>query len=492
MKKIWLWPLSITALTLTVSAMPTKEELAKAQNIVNELMQEHFAANKKGKETSEAVGDAAMELAKDAQGDAAKFVLLKGAVMYYGRGRAYEKAADAVEAIMAQIDNVPPTALHGIVSKAAASASEKKAPRLVALKKAIASRVRAEKSLQALESKLKEGPSDIVLKRMHAELVAATGNWRTALEEFSKMDGEVGKIAAGELSGEAASAADFWWNYTPAAVEATEAVKEHASTLYRQAVDGCKIEGLKRKLAEKRIAEFTPVLATQDATAEERVGKSDAHKKGLIHRWSFSGNLKDSVGGRDGKTLDGKVTFEKGQVRIRPGGGYVDLGANVVPGGGKDEYTIEIWATKYSVQNWARVFQIPDNWGANDYFWSWNHGIDPRKWQWKVAGYGRWNRYQGDGTGIGVENHFVVVYGHDEEKKPYFHVCLLRGENVYWHRGERLVGEMFKSHFGFWLGQGAKGEARADASYNEVRIWNRAFTHDEIMQSAKLGPDKIP
>lgn len=470
-----------------------KEELAEAQAIANELMAEHIAANKKGKESSEAVGDAAMELAKDAQGDAAKFVLLKGALTYYGRSKAYEKVADAVEAIMAQIEDVPATVLNDIVTKAAAGATEKKAPRLAALKKALGSRVKAEKSLQSLEPKLKASPHDVVLKRMHAELIAATGNWRAALEEFSKMDGETRKIAAGELRGEITVAADFWWEYSPASIETKDAIKEHASALYRQALNEGKIEGLKRRLAEKRIAEFTPVLATRDATTEDRISKSEARKKGLIHRWSFSGNLKDSVGGRDGKAFDGKVTFENGQVRICPGGGYVDLGANVIPGGGKDEYTIEVWATKYSIQKWARVFHIPDNWGMNDYYWTWNTETEPRKWSWKVAGYGAWHRYQGDGTGIGVENHFVVVYGHDEEKKPYFHVNIFRGENGYWGRRERLIGEMFKSHSAFWLGHSPfRTDATADASYNEVRIWNRAFTRDEMLNSARLGPDKVP
>ena len=250
--------------TLVATAMPSKEELAKAQSIVNELMKDHITANKKGKESNEAVGDAAMALAKDAEGEAAKFALFKGAVTYYARGKAYEKAADAVEAIMAEISDVPPQTLNGIVQKAAATAPEKKAPRLVALKKAIAKRAKAAASLKELETKLKKSPSDPSLKRMHAELVAATGDWKKALEEFSALGGETGKIAEDEANGSAAEAADFWWDYSPAALEAKDAIKEHASTLYRKALDYGELEGLKKVLAEKRIAEFTPVLASAD------------------------------------------------------------------------------------------------------------------------------------------------------------------------------------------------------------------------------------
>ena len=89
MKKMTTIAFALTA--LAALAMPTKEDMAEAQSIVNELMKDHVAANKKGKESNVAVGDAAMALAKDAQGDAAKLLLLKGAVTYYARGKEYEK-----------------------------------------------------------------------------------------------------------------------------------------------------------------------------------------------------------------------------------------------------------------------------------------------------------------------------------------------------------------------------------------------------------------
>lgn len=257
--------------TLAATAMPSKEEQAKAQSIVNELMNDHVTANRKGKESNEAVGDAAMALAKDAQGEAAKFALFTGAVTYYARGKAYEKAADAIEAIMSEISDVPPQTLNGIVQKAAATAPEKKAPRLVALKKAIGRRAKAAASLKELEVKLKKSPSDPSLQRMHAELIAATGDWKKALEEFATLGGTVGKIAKGEANGNAAAAADFWWDYSPAALEAKDAIKEHASTLYRKALDYGELEGLKKNLAEKRIEEFSPVITMQKSDESQKI-----------------------------------------------------------------------------------------------------------------------------------------------------------------------------------------------------------------------------
>ena len=80
MKKMMTIAFALAA--FAVLAMPTKEDMAEAQSIVNELMKDHVDANKKGKESNVAVGDAAMALAKDAQGEAAKLLLLKGAVTY--------------------------------------------------------------------------------------------------------------------------------------------------------------------------------------------------------------------------------------------------------------------------------------------------------------------------------------------------------------------------------------------------------------------------
>ena len=258
---------------LAALAMPTKKELSEAQSIVNELMKDHVIANKKGKESNEAVGDVAMSLVKDAESEAAKFVLLNGAVTYYARGKAYDKVVGAIENIMSEISDVPPETLNAIVSKAASNVNEKKAPRLVALKKAIGKRAKVVTDLKALEISLKKSPSDPSLKRIHAELVAATGNWEAALKEFAALGGTVGKLAEEEANGSAA-AADFWWNYTPAAPEANDAIKEHAAKLYGKALETGELSGLKKTLAEKRIAEAMSGVHLFATSSNDAVGES--------------------------------------------------------------------------------------------------------------------------------------------------------------------------------------------------------------------------
>ena len=476
----------------TTVAMPSQKELSEAQPIVSELMSPLVKDYKAKKKTAAEVADRAMEFVAEANTQAAKFVLLKGAVHYYALAKEYDKAADAIESIMKLVPDLPPKALYEITSKAVSSVTAKTAPRLFDLNKSAKDRMAVATRLKAVEKDLKSTPADLKLVRMHAELTAAAGDWDEALVEFAKLGGAIGQMAKAEseATGTSAELADFWWNFKPTTAEAKDAIREHAVSLYRKAIDKDELDGLKKSVAEKRIAE-----AVQDPMMQ--CGSGTTLRKGLLHRWSFSGNLKDSVGKRDAKAIKGKVTFEKGQVRIRPTGGFVDLGANVIPcdGGGGAEYTFEIWATKYSVQNWARVFDIQDSWGDVDYFWSWNCGEDPLKWTWKVAGCPARDVTYGDGTGIGVENHYVVVYGHDEGKVPYVQVYILRGENVYWSARERLMGGMCISHSTFWLGRSALRFAQdkiADASYNEVRIWDHVLTHDEVLLSAKLGPDRLP
>lgn len=518
-------------------AMPTEQEMEAAIPVIEELTRDASAALKARKMTRVQFAETVLGFLSDADTEATKTVLVRQAFRQLMLAGATEKAVETYKLLGANVADVPNGTFgawsapfvatlakadkanelaflleHAINSGDAESAtilskqmqpysfrlnaSKNGGARLTAVAGRLASLSRCKKEARNLRAALQRDPDNVAIHGKLGLCLAAMGDWKEALKEFAQSGGKLAEVAEWENTRPdkspltAADIAEFWWEkaWGVKEAEAAAALRNHAAGWYQAAVDGDELTGLKKTLAEKRIAE----VAKAGEVAAEPISNEAATKKGLLHRWSFNGSLKDSVGGCDGKAIDGNVTFSKGEVRIKPGGGYVDLGADVIPGGGVAEFTIEVWATKYSVQNWARVFQIPDNWGKNDFFWAWNHGTDPRKWQWKVAGYGAWNRHQGDGTGIGVENHFVVVYGHDEEKQPYFHVCFLRGKDVYWHRSEKLTGEMFKSHSAFWLGHGATGEATADASYNEVRIWNRAFSHDEIMRSAKWGPDKLP
>ncbi len=471
----------------TVRAMPSQDEISEVQPLVARLMGPSVAAFKAKKMSGSEVGDEALKLSEEAEGEAAKFLCMKGAVTYYVKDKEYDKAAKTIEDIMEQFPDMPAETLQGITSSATKGVSAKSAPKLFELHGMAKKKAANANKLKTVKKQLKEKPADKGLIRQYAELSAASGNWEEALKYFAKLGGDVGKMAKNEIEGKASSVtlAGFWWDYKVQEAGAKDAIRQHSAMYYQSAIDSGELKGLNKTLAEKCIAEVEASPAAQSSNASKP-------KKDLIHRWSFNGNFKDSIGKSEGKAIGDNVTFDKGQVRLHAGGGYVDLGANVIPGGGVVEYTIEIWATKHSIQNWARLFHVVDNWDKNDYHWTWNNEMSQQTWAVKLAGAKPLNQTTKDGTGIGIENHFVIVYRHDEAKRPCYDCYILRGEEMYWRHHLNLGGQMFKDHSSFLLGHGVYGESTPDATYNEVRIWKRALTEEEVMRSAKLGPDNLP
>ena len=242
----------------TAVAMPSQMELSETQPLVNELMSPLVKDFKAKKKTALEVGDRAMEFVAESNTQAAKFVLLKGAVHYYALAKEYDKTADAIESITKLVPDLPPKTLYEITSKAVSGATAKTAPRLFDLNKSAKNRMTIAARLKAIEKDLKSTPADLKLVRMHAELTAAAGDWESALAEFAKLGGEVGQMAKAdaETTGVSAKIADFWWSYKPTVSEAKDAIREHATSLYRKGIDNGELDGLKKAVAEKRIAEF--------------------------------------------------------------------------------------------------------------------------------------------------------------------------------------------------------------------------------------------
>ena len=249
--------LATALLALSTFAMPTKEELAAAKEVVDEVMAPLVAESKKGTKTLSEVADGAMELEREAESDAEKFALLSSAASYYARGREYDKAADAVEEILSLVPDIPPSQFYAITASLVKAATQRTAPRLVALNRSAAARARADQQRKSVAQKLKAQPRDAELRRSYAELSAVVGDWDGALKSFAALGGEVGRIAAAETDGtvKRGKIADFWWSYKPTVDGCADAMREHAAALYKAALDDGEITGLSKTVAEKRVAE---------------------------------------------------------------------------------------------------------------------------------------------------------------------------------------------------------------------------------------------
>ena len=250
-------------------AMPTKDELTKAQPLVAELMAPAMADFKAAGTKDKAAGavkvaDTSVGFAEAAETEAAKFLLLKGAVNFYTRGEAYDKAADAVADLQAKVKDVPSEVIAEITGKATGKISETKAPRLFALYRMAKLQVRAASEAKALALKLKKVKSD-ALQRRYAEALAGAGDWKAAYGEFAKLsDAKLVSVVDAETKGKAknAESGEFWWAYKPDLDGMDEIFKSHAAGFYRKALAAGEIAGLKKNIVEQRIGEYGDAAET--------------------------------------------------------------------------------------------------------------------------------------------------------------------------------------------------------------------------------------
>ena len=287
----------VLAATAQTMAMPTRAELSKVQPMVVELMAPALEEYKSAADKvagAVKVGDSSCAFAAEAETEAAKFLLLKGAVSYYVRGEAYDKAADCIATMQADIDNLTPDVVAEIVGKATSRISESKAPRLIAYYRAAKLQIRARKELPVLEKKLRRAKSE-QLQRQYAEALAISGNWKAAYAAFAKScDKDIVQITEAEAKGIAANeqTAELWWNYKPEFEGVGNFFKVHAVEFYQKALDNGEISGLKKNIVERRIAQIN-----EEAAAHAVAKTSDVSHGGDAAAGQFKTKMIDLGGG---------------------------------------------------------------------------------------------------------------------------------------------------------------------------------------------------
>ncbi len=227
----------------------------------------------------------------------------------------------------------------------------------------------------------------------------------------------------------------------------------------------------------------------------------------LTHRWSFNGNLNDSVGGSNATIVDvgaNDATLGSNEVTLTGGdpasSDYVDLGSNLLQGK-MTPVTIELWATQNQVQQFGRIFDFNNN-TTNEYlFMSWSAGtnLDSNRVGMK------------DGTetvldlpgayDLGTKYHIVMTL------TPAFNEGVTNGTQVRWYAapagnanplGVQKGSFVSPNHLVTlndvhnWLGHSIwPGDSTASASYDEVRIWDGKLTDVERELFQVSGPDVI-
>ena len=237
------------------TAMPSRSELKKVQSLVNELMADDIQAMKAGKLKPVQVAANAEKLAGDAEGEAAKFLLYKGAFGLYVQGGSYDEAISAIDHLKAAVKDVPDKVVAEILREKLKRIPKKNGSAIFNLYDGICRRMAAMDERGKLEKQLKASPADRQTRRLLAVRCAQMGDWKAAREHFLELRGKEAAAVKAE-DGDIAEAADFWWGYQPD-IDGVDGdpFREYAASLYRRAIDAGKLPGLKLMLAKKRIAE---------------------------------------------------------------------------------------------------------------------------------------------------------------------------------------------------------------------------------------------
>jgi hypothetical protein len=221
-----------------------------------------------------------------------------------------------------------------------------------------------------------------------------------------------------------------------------------------------------------------------------------------IHRWSFSETggagttLVDSIGGADGTIVDvgtNDGTVGGGQVTLaggaKDGSDYVSLPAGLVSG--LSDATIETWATQHTVQNWSRIFDFGQD-TTNNMLMAWTQGTN----------------LNADRAGMKVGNveqsvdNMMAPYALDQE----FHIVMTVDEDAIGdgrtllrlYRDGELMGGRFVDYtlsqindVNNFLGRSQYGDNTANASWNELRIYDYLLNDNQILGNFLAGPDVL-
>lgn len=205
----------------------------------------------------------------------------------------------------------------------------------------------------------------------------------------------------------------------------------------------------------------------------------------LTHRYSFTSDASDSVGGANG-TLVGTAVVTNGQVGLDGGSGdYVSL-----PPGLLSSYrsaTLDLWATIDSGQlSWSRIFQFADIGPAtaNELYFSptWNNPPNGSFTSFGVPLGGAGDFVSGALTAVTL--HLTVLVGDGS-------MDIYTDGTLYGTSSGVFAPASQAGILGSWLGYSPYGDPGILGSIDEYRIYNGRLTPQQIKQSDVLGPNQL-
>ncbi len=481
----------------TAVAMPSRQELSKTRPLVKELMAPVMVEYKAKTKTALEVADTSMGFADSAHNEATRYIFMKGAVGYYVKAGEFGKAADVVDKIKSQVKDVPPSEIVDIIGDALGRENSQRSPRLHSQLQLAQAQVKAARDVRRLAARLRQVSTDPI-RCQYAEVLALGGDWKKALAEFSKVSTDVGKLAQSDAdgSGGCEKLGDFWWDYKPVYEGSETIYRERAAEYYRKGIAAGGITGLKKTLVEQRLASLVPSDVDESVPASDDGGKGKPkpdvrrpvasapskalakNKIGLVHRWSFADGLSDSVGGMTPSKSD-NATVENGTISLRSGS-PLEFPADTVP---LAPFTIQVWASATDKGLGADgdfIFKIASSAEGKDEtaFWTWTAG---KKWVSRIGGFGDTKKVGHGKCLVDGQKHLYTVTGEKSGK----------GVALKFYQDDTIFGEM-TTKFAWKKPPMLVLGGFASPTYDEVRVYSRALSHSEIIETLNLGPDKLP
>ncbi|GHC66804.1 hypothetical protein GCM10007100_38370 [Roseibacillus persicicus] len=234
------------------------------------------------------------------------------------------------------------------------------------------------------------------------------------------------------------------------------------------------------------------------------------------HRWSFNGDLTDSVGGvtatiQAGDTTSTNTAAVGANQVVMVGGAkadseWIQLGSNLLPEK-NTAVTLQTWATNNAIQNWARIFSFHDDSGTTDaesLFMAWTRGTDNATNQ--SSWYNDVNDPDSNGADasapdihgtftLGTEYHVAVTICPDPEDPDFSVVTFYSAEASSLDLGAAKGGFTINARISSLndlvaaLGRSRWADNTASASYNEFRIYDGCLLPWALESLHDLGPD---
>ena len=264
MKRLMTGTITAVAAAFSLSAaVPSAEELRGAQAKVLEAMKEVRAEFENGEKEAEDVANYAISLVDVAETSAQKYLLYKGAMMFFVRAKKYDRASETARMMANAMGGASDEEMVAFLEPAMRK-NRREARELADLYRKHEERVALAKEAENLKRELQVQPAVTQWRRQLGEVYALLGDWKCALKEFAALSGTPAKIAKAELEAgndlgkvKALKHADFWWKYpnrNPLGKKTQ--FRQRAAEFYRIALSDSSLSDMQYKNISRKLDEI--------------------------------------------------------------------------------------------------------------------------------------------------------------------------------------------------------------------------------------------